>query len=380
MTFPDTVRVSDPVAARAGAFLTIDLNAITANYRLLCARASGCDCAAVVKADAYGLGANPVASALARAGARTFFVALADEGVALRGALGEVRPNARIFVLDGLLLGTEPDLIAHRLEPVLNSLGEIEAWHRLAVDSDSPLSAALHVDTGMNRLGLPKAELETLLAEPNRLDGIRISYVMSHLACAEEPRHAKNAQQLALFRDTLARLRDAPASLANSSGIFLGPDYHFGMVRPGAAIYGINPTPQRPNPMRQVVSLQAKVLQVRDVDAHETVGYGATHRVAGPSRIATVAAGYADGLLRALSNSGRALIGEMWVPVVGRVSMDLLTLDATGVPPTALQPGSLVELLGPRHTPDDLAAEAGTIGYEILTALGRRYARCYTAG
>ena len=371
----------DPEAARAGAILTIDLDALAENYRRLCAELNGVPCAAVVKADGYGLGLTRVAPALFRAGARTFFVAQLGEAIALRGALPEA---AQIYVLNGLAAGPAAEFQAQRVVPVLNSLGEVADWRRAARQgahqAQHELAAALHLDTGISRLGLPARELDTLAAEPERLEGIELSHVMSHLACADAPEHPLNAAQLAEFRAARARLPAAPASLANSSGIFLGPDYHFDLGRPGVALYGINPTPGRPNPMRQVVRLQGKILQVREIDAPRTVGYGATHRAAGPTRVATVAVGYADGYLRSLSNRGSAWLGNQRVPVVGRVSMDLITLDVTGARPDSAHPGALVDLIGPELPVDDVAEAAGTIGYEILTALGQRYHRVYLGG
>ena len=225
----------------------------------------------------------------------------------------------------------------------------------------------------------PKAGM--LAADPALLDGIEITYVMTHMACADEPAHPLNAAQLARFRAALAAVRGAApgvkGSLAASSAIFLGPDYHFGLVRPGAALYGVNPTPGTPNPMRQAVRLEGRVLQVRHVDSGERVGYGATRRCDRPSKIATVATGYADGYLRALSNRGVARIAGHEIPMIGRVSMDLLTFDVTDLPEGLVYPGGLVELLGDGYTPDDAARDAGTIGYEILTSLGGRYARRY---
>jgi len=306
---------TDPEAARAGAILTIDLGALAENYRRLCAALNGVPCAAVVKADGYGLGLTRVAPALFRAGARCFFVAQLGEAIALRGALPEA---AEIYVLNGLAAGPAAEFQAQRVVPVLNSLAEVADWQAAARRAERALAAALHVDTGMSRLGLPASELDALVAEPGRLEGIELNLVMSHLACADEPGHPLNAAQLAEFRSARARLpaalSTAPASLANSSGIFLGPDYHFDLGRPGVALYGINPTPSHPNPMRQVVRLQGKILQVREIDAPRTVGYGATHRAAGPTRVATVAVGYADGYLRSLSNRGSAWLGNQRVP------------------------------------------------------------------
>jgi alanine racemase len=355
--------------------LTVDLAAIQRNYRRLQAEAGpATECAAVVKADAYGLGAAPVAGALATAGARRFFVAKAEEGLQLRPLL----PKAEIFVLNGIQAGLEANFDSETLIPVLNSLGEIALWTAHARSVGRALPAAVHLDTGMSRLGLPRGEVERLIAEPRRLDGLRLALVMSHLACSEEPEHEANQRQLGLFAEWRARLPTAPASLANSSGIFLGPQYRFDVARPGAALYGINPLRHYSNPMEQVVVAEAKILQVRDVDRGTTVGYGATHRIERPAaRLATVALGYADGYLRSSSGRGLAYVGGTLVRVVGRVSMDLTVIDVTDVPPEQSQPGAWVELIGPHVPVDDVAQRAGTIGYEILTSLGRRYARRY---
>ena len=381
MSDPDTAASESIKAARAGAVLTVDLAAIQANYRALAQRAAGA-CAAVVKADAYGLGAARVAPALARAGANTFFTALLDEAITLRQCLAGVQPAPTIYVLNGSTAGPAADFLAHDVCPVLNSLGEIEAWAAAARTAGRALPAAIHIDTGMNRLGLPAPETDSLAAEPDRLTGIDVRFVMSHLACAEEPDHPLNSEQLAAFTAVRARLPAVPASLANSSGIFLGAPYHFDLVRPGAALYGVNPTPgltpARANPMRQVVRLQGKILQVREIDAPRTVGYGATHRAAGPIRVATVAVGYADGYLRSLSSRGSAQVGGQRVSLIGRVSMDLSTFDVTGVSREAARPGALVDLIGADLCVDDVADAAGTIGYEILTALGHRYHRIYS--
>ncbi len=370
----------EPTAIRAGAILTIDLEAIKENYRRLRQELRPVTCAAVVKADAYGLGATRVAPALAKAGVRTFFTATLDEAIAVQTALEKTRPSADIFVLNGAGAGPAEDFIAYGLMPVLNSLGELETWSAAARAAGRVLPAVLHADTGMNRLGLPPAELDTLAADTNRLAGIELRYVISHLACAEESGHALNGLQLRRFEAARARLPSAPGSLANSSGIFLGADYHFDLARPGAALYGVNPTPDRPNPMSQVVRLQGKILQSREIDAPQGVGYGAIHRVAGGTRVATVAVGYADGYLRSLSDQASAWIGDRKVPVIGRVSMDLITLDISDVPAEDAHVGALVDLIGPRQDLDALAGSAGTIGYEILTALGARYHRLYLGG
>ncbi len=372
--------LDSPEARRAGGILTIDLEAIKDNYRRLRQELRPVTCAAVVKADAYGLGAARVAPALAKAGARTFFTATLDEAAAVRESLEKTRPSADIFVLNGAGAGSVEDFAALEIMPVLNSLGEIETWTAAARNAGHSLPAALHVDTGMNRLGLPGGELETLIAEPDRLAGIELRYVMSHLACAEEAGHQLNGAQLQRFEEARARLPGAPGSLANSSGIFLGADYHFDLARPGAALFGVNPTPDRPNPMGQVVRLQGRILQVRQIDAPQSVGYGATHRMVGGSRVATVALGYADGFLRSLSDRASAWIGDRKVPVIGRVSMDLITLDVTGIAAGEAHAGGLVDLIGPNQDVDTLAGAAGTIGYEVLTSLGARYHREFLGG
>ena len=365
----------------ASAIVTVDLDAIAANWRLLKSRlASGAECAAVVKADAYGLGARHVAPALRAAGCRSFFVVTLDEGL----DLAPVAPGCSVYVLAPPLAGNEAAIAASGLIPTLNNLGDVAAWSAFARAAGRALPAALHADTGMRRLGLAPAEIAVLMREPERMAGLDVGLFLSHLACADEPRHPLNAEQLAAFAAVKARLAAAGvaprASLANSSGIFLGPDYHFDLVRPGAALYGIAPVPGASNPMAQVVRMQAKILQVRDVDAPETVGYGATHRFARPGRIATIAAGYADGYPRSLGNAGTCFVGEHRAAVVGRVSMDLTTIDVTGIPENLVRPGMLVDLIGPLNPLDEVATAAGTIGYELLTRLGRRARRVWLGG
>lgn len=359
--------------------LTIDLGAIVANYRDLRARIapSGANCAAVIKADAYGLGATAVAPALDAAGCQAFYVAQLGEAVAVRRSLPS-KSQAEVYVLGGLFPGEADEYRAHRLTPVLNDLGQIQRWAEAAQAAGGPLSAIVHFDTGMSRLGLTAEEAARLAAEPGRLAGLQISYWLSHLACADEPAHPLNGEQLVRLRALVARLPRAPISFANSSGIFLGAEYHFDQCRPGCALYGINPLPGQPNPMRLVARLGAKVLQIRTIDRPQTVGYGATHRATGPTRVATIAMGYADGWLRSLSNRGFALFNGAKLPFIGRVSMDLITIDATAMP--QLQPGDIVELMGETLTSDHIADIAGTIGYEVLTRLGSRFHRRYVNG
>ncbi|HZT52615.1 MAG TPA: alanine racemase [Stellaceae bacterium] len=368
-------RASEGAERRALSILEIDLDAVAANWRLLAARIGGAErCAAVVKADAYGLGAAAVAPALAAAGCRLFFVATLEEGLALRRVFEE----PPIAVLNGLV-PAEPGVFARaRLVPVLNDLGQIEAWRRFARGRAAP--AMLHVDTGMARLGLPRGELARLAAEPDRLAGVTLAGILSHLACASDAEDPMNAAQRDAFRAALGRLPPAPASLAASSGIFLGPDYHFDFARPGAALYGVNPVPGHPNPMRQVVHLKGRILQVREIDRAEPVGYGAAHRMRRAGRIATVAVGYADGWFRSASHRGSVAIAGHRVPVVGRISMDLMTLDVTDVDAALARPGAFVDLLDASYGVDAAAAAAGTIGYEILTAIGRRALRVHRGG
>ncbi|MES2712296.1 MAG: alanine racemase [Pseudomonadota bacterium] len=342
--------------------LVVDLGAIVANWRDLCARHAPGKVAGVVKADAYGLGAGRVAHALHAAGCHSFFVAHLHEGVALRKAIG---PGPMVAVLNGFRPGADGDAA---LTPVLNTLGDVR--------DHLGRRAILHLDTGMARLGLDAREQAALADDSDLRASLDLAYVMTHLACADEPDHVMNGVQRARFAKAAALFPGRPQSFANSSGLFLGPGFASDLARPGCALYGINPTPSAPNPMRQVLRLEIPVLQVRDIAAGETVGYGASWQAAQPSRIATIAAGYADGYLRSLSGRASADHGGRSVPLVGRVSMDLITLDVTDRP--EITEGSRITLIGGVGcSPDVLAAAAGTIGYEILTSLGARYARDY---
>ena len=362
--------------AEAGGILTIHLGAIAENWRALARRAQPAECAAVIKADAYGCGIEPVARALHRAGCRTFFVAHLSEGRRARPAA----PDAAIYVLNGLLPGTAPAYADADLRPVLGSASEIAEWHAFTATGWQG-GAALHVDTGMNRLGLPPDEAVAMV-QSGALRGLRLTLLMSHLACADEPAHPLNGRQIGSFAELRAAFSALPASLANSSGIFLGPDAHHDMVRPGVALYGANPTPGHANPMRPVVRLEGRVIQLREVAEGETVGYGAVWTTRRPTRLAVVSIGYADGFIRAGGASdsrggAEAIIAGHRCPIAGRISMDLIALDVTDVPDTAVRRGSLVAFLDDTIGVDELAAHAGTIGYEVLTSLGRRYARIY---
>jgi len=371
----DIPGLDSPGAARAGGVLVIDLDALVDNWRQMAALAPRAEVGAVVKADGYGLGAVRVAKALWAAGARTFFVADIEGGIRLR----EVLPReSRVLVLHGVPPGAGPEIAAHGLIPILNTLGDLERWRAQARQEGRPLPCLVHIDTGMNRLGLEAGELDRLADDPaTHLDGLDVVAWMSHLACADDPRNPMTAAQLARFRKVLDRLPAAPASLANSAGIFHGADYHFDLVRPGIALTGANPTPWTTNPMRPVVRVLARIHQVRTLDTGMTVGYDATHRVDRPTRIAALGMGYADGYPWSLAGKGLVRVGDRLAPIVARVSMDLLTVDVTDVPDRHLQEGAWVEVIGPHRSVDQVAVQAGTIGYEILTRLGSRYHRIY---
>ena len=372
--------VSGPPESEAGGILTIDLAAIVANWRELASRAAPARCAAVIKADAYGCGIERVAGALAGAGCSTLFVAHLAEARRTRVAA----PNAAIYVLNGLLPGTTTAYAEANLRPVLCSFDELDEWHAFTAAHGWRGGAALHIDTGMNRLGLPAQEAIALAERTQgHLNGVDL--LMSHFACAEEPAHPLNAKQMGIFREIRGLFSGLQGSLANSSGTFLGPDAQHDLVRPGVALYGANPTPGHINPMRPVVRLEGRVVQVREVAPGETVGYSATWTAKRPTRLAVVSIGYADGFLRAASGTDTragadAIVAGVRCPIAGRVSMDLLALDITGVPAKAVDRGSLVTLLGDEIGVDDLAAHAGTIAYEVLTGLGRRYRRVYRGG
>jgi alanine racemase len=364
-----------PDANQAGAILSIDLGAIRENYRTLRARLTSGKCAAVVKANGYGLGATQVAKALMEDGCDTFFVAHVAEGDELQRAIGR---EVDIYILNGIPPGAEAQCAAAGLIPVLNSTEQLQAWRTVASHLGRALPAALQVDSGMSRLGLAPSEVDAIAADRAALDGIDLKHVMSHLARADEPDSPANVRQLRNFEAACAKLPPAPASLANSSGIFLGGDYHFDLARPGGALYGVNPTPGEPNPMRQAVSLAAKIIQVRTLEEGAGVGYGHTYRAAAGLTVATISLGYADGWPRHAAL--HAFHGGVPLPFIGRVSMDSIVLDISALPAGTLRAGDTVELIGAHQTVDDVAAQAGTIGYEILTGFGSRFHRTYRNG
>ncbi len=361
----------------AGGMLTVDLAAVEANWRALAHEIVPAECGAVVKANAYGQGLEPVTTKLAAAGCKTFFVADVAEARRVRARARE----AAIYVLNGVLPEEAAAFIELNARPVINSMTELAEWDAFVAAHKWQGGAALHVDTGMNRLGMSAAEAAAL-APRLKNENHGISLLMSHLACAERADHPLNAGQIALFRDLRMLYHGVPASLANSSGIYLGAATHFDLARPGAALYGINPMPGRPNPMRRTVELTGRILQVRNVEQGETVGYGATWTAKRDSRIAVAALGYADGLLRSASGSdrergGAAIIAGKRCPFAGRISMDLVSLDITDLPHGVVRRNDTATFIGEEITIDDIAASAGTIGYEILTRLGRNCHHIY---
>jgi len=366
--------------ATDGGVLTVDLDAIISNWRKLEKTAVPAECAGVVKADAYGCGAGPVGKALVSAGCKTFFVATLDEARALRAAV----PQATIYVLNGFFQNSGDAYANINCRPVIGDLNELAEWDVFCRRSGWNGGAAIQIDTGMNRLGLTITEAHGIIPRINAGDH-GITLVMSHLVSAELVNNATNARQLTAFREIASLFRNVPASLSNSSGIYLGGQFVFDLVRPGAALYGINPTPEADNPMKPVVELKARIIQIRNVERGETVGYGGTWTARRATRLAIVAAGYADGYFRAASVSDGSRGAEVVVagkrcPIAGRISMDLLAVDITDLPPNSARRGHMVTLIGDGITVDELAHHFGTIGYEVLTGLGRRYARIYKTG
>ena len=349
--------------------LTLDLDALAANHATLRGLAGGAEIAPAVKADAYGLGAEPVALRLWDEGARSFYVARLDEGVALRSILSD--RTAAIYVLDGATPGSAPTLEAAGLTPVLNSLPQVEAWNSHA--RGRTLAAALHIDTGMNRLGLRPEEAVVLVGAMDRLKHVQVSLVVSHLACAGEPGHPLNARQLERFTEAAALFPDARRSLANSGGLFLGEAYCFDQARPGISLYGGGPEDRTDPRIKTVVTLEAPILQTRVVPRGESIGYGAAFVATQTTRVAIIAAGYADGVLRAAHPNGAVWFDGALRPMLGRVSMDLIAVDITDC--DAARPGAMVEIIGPNRPVDDAAAAAGTTAYELLTRIAPRARR-----
>jgi alanine racemase len=366
--------------ATATGILTIDLDAIIANWRKLEKTAVPAECAAVVKANAYGCGAGQVTRALSSAGCKIFFVATIEEARVVRAAL----PAATLYALDGFFQNAGDAYAAIDCKPVIGDLNELAEWDVFCRRSGWNGGAAIHIDTGMNRLGLTVLEAQGIIPRINAGDH-GITLVMSHLVSAELVNNPTNAKQLTAFREIASLFSGVPASLSNSSGIYLGPQFQFDLVRPGAALYGINPTPEADNPMKPVVELKARIVQIRNIDRGETVGYGGTWTARRPTRLAIVSTGYADGYFRAASaNDGtrgaEVVVAGKRCPIAGRVSMDLMAVDVTDLPANAARRGHLATLIGEGITVDELAHHFGTIGYEVMTNLGQRYARVYKGG
>jgi len=367
-----------PAVGRAAecAELQINMKAVADNYKTLAKRYTGRTCGAVVKADAYGLGADMIVPVLKKQGCRLFFVAQANEAAELFPLL---RGGGRIAVLNGVLPGDEEFFIENDVIPVLNDLEQIERWSNLCREHERPAPAFIHLDTGMSRLGLSPQDVSDLVDRySSLLYGFEKAGYMTHPVAADEHENPITKRQFDLFMKWYRRLPPAPRGFCNSSAIFRNDDYHLEFCRPGVALWGGNPTPEAENPMRSVVTLNAKILQIREIPADQTVGYGASWKATRKSRIATIAVGYADGWLRSLSNAGKLKIKGHEVPYVGRVSMDAITVDITDLPGKPLKSGDMVSLLDENMTVDDVASAAGTIGYEILTSLGHRYRRVYT--
>nr|WP_209007563.1 alanine racemase [Roseibium litorale] len=365
-----------------GGRLTIDRDAIAANWAYLGGRlTAGTECAATIKADAYGTGAAGTAKRLAEAGCKTFFVALPAEGVEVR----KVLPDAVIYILGGLFPGCAETYASANLRPMIGSAPELAEWSAFCKAHGQALETGLHVDTGMNRLGFRPDEFSSLLRDRDLTGPITASLLITHLACGSDPDHPANRRQLEIFRGATDPFKHIPRSMANSAGVFLGPEYHFDLARPGISLYGGKAIDTQPNPMRPVAMIEARVMQVRTVPSGETVGYGCTETAKErPRRVAMVAAGYADGLHRRASSSDERPGGFAWasghrLPLIGRISMDMLALDITNTPEGLIERGSFVEMLGPNVAASDLAAYAETIDYEYLTGLGRRYHRRYQA-
>lgn len=378
---PDAITTGQIPPELAGGHLSIDLNALRANWRFLQDASGGAECSAVVKADAYGVGQDRAVAMLAAAGCRTFFVAHAIEAFRARS----VAPDATIYMLNGLPPGAAPRIAAAGVRPVLGSLTELAEWRRDA----GCAPAALHIDTGMARLGLTTAEAAMAAAQGLGAGSDGLCLIMSHFVASEEPGNPLNDLQIARFAEISRLFPGIPASLANSSGIMLEQQPHFDLTRPGYALYGGNPTPGKPNPMQPVVTLECRIIQLRDIDAGETVGYNARWRALAPSRIAVISLGYADGFARRAGvrnigepqslAGGAAMVAGSMCPMAGMVSMDLIAVDITGIPHDQVKAGDMVTLIGGDLNVDVVARRLGTIGYEVLTSLGHRYARRYIA-
>jgi alanine racemase len=380
LTKPLPESASNLLDPETGGTLTVDLDAVEANWRALARQLLTVECAAVVKANAYGLGLEPVTTKLVKAGCKTFFVADIAEARRVRARARE----AAIYVLNGFTPEAASAFAELNAQPVINSTTELAEWDAFVAARNWRGGAALHIDTGMNRLGIT-ADEAAALAPRAQTENHGITLLMSHLACAEIADHPLTANQIRLFRELRMLYHGIPASLVNSSGVFLGDSAHFDIARPGAALYGINPTPNRDNPMQSVVELTGRILQVRTVSQGETVGYGAAWKARRASRIAIAALGYADGIMRSGSGvdaraSGAAVVAGKRCPIVGAISMDLTCIDVTEIADAPVQRGDIATFIGKDLSVDEVATSAGTIAYEILTRLGPRSHLVYRGG
>ena len=360
----------------SNSFLEINIDSIIHNYQLINNKVGNTECAAVLKADAYGMGASVVAKALDKVGCSTFFVATIDEGIELRACFS--KNENQIAVLSGLLEGSEDIFYSNKLTPVLNDTEQIKKWAIYNKQKKISAPSILHIDTGMNRLGLTVSEFYDIIKKPTELKKLHVGWIMSHLACGDQPRDIMNEKQLSVFLNAKKEIPNVKASLANSAGVFLGKSYHLDMVRPGIALYGSGSGSIPSKPLKQVIKLYSRILQIRTLSAGASVGYGASYRVTEATRVATVGLGYADGYLRSLSNCSWVFFNGLRLPVIGRISMDYITIDITQIASEKIKTGDFIEIIGDKFTLDDLATVANTVPHELLTRLGTRHHRIYS--
>ena len=366
--------VSESFPLEKGALLCIDLKALQDNYLFMKNLSSPRIASVVLKANAYGLGLCPIAKALFKVGVKDYFVTTLEEGIALRKTLGE---DIHIYILNGVLKGTEDILNVHNLIPVLLSLEQLSLWRAYAQKIQKKCLAILQVNAGMGRFGLSFEEAKTVAEDPNGLEGVELLYILGHLSSASLSTHPRNEIERDCFEDFLALFPNVPATFSNSPGILLGKRYHFDMTRMGIALYGGAPLEDQPNSLKPVLSLKARILQVRSLKCGMTVGYDGTYVMPEDGRVATVNIGFGDGFPRALSNKGYGLIQGIKVPIAGRISMDWMSFDVTHIPEKDVAPGDLVTLLGGDLTIDSVAACAGTTSYDLISGLGARLHRTY---
>ena len=359
----------------SNSFLEINIDSIIHNYQLINNKVGNTECAAVLKADAYGMGASVIAKALHRAGCSTFFVATIDEGIELRTCFS--KNENKIAVLSGFLEGSEDIFYNNKLTPVLNDIEQIKKWDLYNKQKKISAPSILHIDTGMNRLGLTVSEFYDIIRRQTVLKELHVGWIMTHLACGDQPRDTMNKKQLSVFLNATTKFPNVKASLANSAGVFLGKSYHLDMVRPGIALYGSGSGSIDSHPLKQVIKLYSRILQIRTLSRGASVGYGASYRASEETRIATVGLGYADGYLRSLSNCSWVFFNGVRLPVIGRISMDYITINITKIASEKIKTGDFIEIINDKFTLDDLATLANTVPHELLTRLGTRHHRIY---